>query len=101
MPSSVSKPLPSVVIVAMPFAGAVHVHQTDRPPAFPACAASPVSFVAPTFDPATVTDDPPIVIGFEKLSLVGATGAAVRSMFNSIFPVAIDRPVFAPSTAKW
>jgi hypothetical protein len=54
MPSSVSKLEPEVLTVAVPELGAVHAYQIEAPPAFPAWLGSPVSFVAPTFDPVAV-----------------------------------------------
>src|SRR6266571_3082281 len=72
IPSTVSKVLPAVEMVALPDAGAVHDHHTEAPPVLPAMGGSPDSLVAPTFDPATVADEPLITVALAKLSLTGA-----------------------------
>src|SRR5690348_1490602 len=58
MPMIVSKLLPATEIVTLAEAGAVQNHQTEAPPLLPALGGSPTSFVAPTFEPYTVTDEP-------------------------------------------
>ena len=60
-----------MVIANRPVEGAVHVHQTEWPPMFPAWFGSPASLVAPTFEPATLTVDPTIPERFTKSSLPG------------------------------
>jgi hypothetical protein len=53
----VSKSEPSVVIVADPVDGAVQLYQTEAPPTLPPWFGSPVSFVAPTLEPAEPGED--------------------------------------------
>src|SRR4051812_40428886 len=74
MPSRVSKLLPAVVMFMLPFAGAVHFHQTEAPPASPAWFGSPDSFVAKAVVPVAWAELPfsVIVLAFANASLDGA-----------------------------
>ena len=45
-------------MVTLPAAGAVQDHQMDLPPTFPPWLGSPVSLVAPTFEPVSVAEGP-------------------------------------------
>jgi hypothetical protein len=67
--------LPAVSTLSSPSAGAVHRYQTDFPPASPAWFGSPISFVAPTFDPATLPEGVARSCEAAKSSFVGAKGA--------------------------
>src|SRR6476659_1629398 len=61
-PSNVSKLLPAVETVTLPEEGAVQVHHTLLPPALLVMLGSPVSLVAPTFEPVTVAEVPLITM---------------------------------------
>ena len=71
-PSSVSKFEPAVVNVTVPVEGAAQRYQTDAPPELPAIEGSPVSFVAPTFEPVAVPDAPVTDCAFANMSFCGA-----------------------------
>src|SRR5881628_1928210 len=75
-PSNVSKLLPLVVMVVLPEAGAVQDHQTDLPPPLPAWLGSPVSLLAPAFEPVTVIDEPLVTVALAKLSFAGPADCA-------------------------
>ena len=74
--SSVSKLLPQVVMVMIPFDGAVHRYQTDAPPV-EKWAGSPTSTVAPTLDPVTVGEAPVSSRAESKASLLPKASAAL------------------------
>jgi hypothetical protein len=69
--SSVSNALPCVSIVVLPFAGAVHCHHTDAPPAFPPWLGSPASLFAPALVPVTVALLPRMMVAAAKLLFTG------------------------------
>src|SRR2546423_379059 len=84
IPSRVSKSLPAVLIVTWPDLGAVHVHHTDLPPVLPAMFGSLASFVALTFVPVTVADEPVIAVRLAKLLFAGPAG--VRAILSVMLP---------------
>jgi hypothetical protein len=62
--------------VNVPLLAAVQRNQTDEPPALPACAGSPVSFVASAFVATTSPDSPVMSRAAAKVSLPGGTTRA-------------------------
>ena len=66
--------------VVQPEAGAVHVHQTDWPPATPAWFGSPGSFDAEMFVPRRVTLVPVMTMRLAKLSFTGGGVSASVSV---------------------
>src|SRR6266566_9027895 len=78
MPKSVSRSLPSVlvlpsvVMVRSPLVGAVQDHHTDEPPMLPAWSGSFLCFVALMFEPVTVIFVPMRTMRFWNWSFGGA-----------------------------
>jgi hypothetical protein len=84
-PSIVSKELMAVEMVTVPEDGAVQLHHTDAPPELVEIMfGSPVSLVAPTLEPVTLTDEPLTSVALTNMSF---TGAAPR--VNAVTKVAV------------
>src|SRR5918999_2796594 len=72
---SVSKSPSQVSTVALPVAGAVHLYQTEAPPASPAWSGSPDSFVALMLScPSSASKLPDIALAFANASFSGGAG---------------------------
>src|SRR5438874_2252396 len=85
-PRSVSKLEPAVLIVTVPDAGAVQLHQTEWPPPLPTMVGSAASRLALTLVPPTLMDEPLMTVRLLKLSLIGP--AAVSETLRVTLPVA-------------
>ena len=94
-----SKLLPNVLIVTLPAEGAVHVHQTDLPPALPAWLGSPVSLVAPTFEPVSVAEDPVMAVPLAQLSSAGPLTTAAACETVNVWPAMVSVALRAPVLA--
>src|SRR5205807_3964621 len=104
MPSSVSKPEPTVSTVTEPAAGATQRYQIETPPALPAWFGSPDSFVALAFEPVTVPLEPEIARAFAQLSFAGAAtvlaateDAQTRATASAARTAPSRNPTYRPS----
>ena len=70
-PRIVSKLLPAVEMVTEPELGAVQDHHTEAPPGRVPIDGSPVSLLAPTFEPVAVALEPLRTVALAKLLLAG------------------------------
>src|SRR5438552_8037183 len=66
-----------------PLRGAVQLHQTDFPPAFPPCTGSPGSLVAPTLDAVRTLTELGISARVANISLVGTSLVGVKDTWSS------------------
>ena len=106
-PSSVSKLLPAVEIVTVPVAGACQFHQTDLPPALPACTGSRVSLVPPT-----LLVETEIVVPLRVMLLAKSlfTGTEVETVRNAALDETVLRvplmefvatTTYVPASTAW